>query len=65
MRPVRIASKNFTAAELRMARTSWRDEFLIKWQFAPSKFAGYARNDTSHMDKLNDRDGGVTNNRIT
>jgi 5-methylcytosine-specific restriction protein A len=35
------------------------------WQFAPSKFAGYARNDTSHMDKLNDRDGGVTNIRIT
>jgi len=35
------------------------------WQFAPSKFSGYAANNTSHMNKLDDRDGGVTNNRIT
>jgi hypothetical protein len=37
----------------------------VGWQFAPSKFAGYAGNDTSHMNKLDDRDGGVTNIRIT
>jgi len=35
------------------------------WQFAPSKFSGYSDNDTSHMNKLEDRDGGVTNIRIT
>ena len=35
------------------------------WLFAPSKFAGYAANDTSHMSKLDDRDGGVTNRRLT
>jgi len=36
-----------------------------EWLFAPSKFAGYADNDASHMNKLDRRDGGVTNGRLT
>jgi len=36
-----------------------------RWLFAPSKFAGYAGNDPSHMQKLQRRDGGVTNKRIS
>lgn len=35
------------------------------WQFAPSKFVGYSGNDTSHMNKLDSRDGGRTNGRLT
>ena len=33
--------------------------------FSPSKFSGYANNDLTHMDKLDQRDGGVTNRRIS
>jgi 5-methylcytosine-specific restriction protein A len=33
--------------------------------FAPSKFTGYANNGLDHMDKLDDRDGGVTNRRLS
>lgn len=32
------------------------------YQFAPSKFVGYALNDISHADNLKKRDGGRTNN---
>jgi 5-methylcytosine-specific restriction endonuclease McrA len=32
--------------------------------FAPSKFAGYKDNNTSHEDDLDNRDGGVTNRRF-
>ena len=35
------------------------------WRFGPSKFVGYAANDTSHMRKLDDRDGRITNKRLT
>ncbi len=40
-------------------------EYEGEWIFAPSKFAGYADNDTSHITKLASRDGGITNQRLT
>ncbi len=30
------------------------------YKFAPSKFAGYLKNDISHGDDLDNRDGGIT-----
>jgi len=35
-----------------------------EYRFAPSKFAGYAANNLRHEQKLAERDGGVTNQRI-
>lgn len=36
-----------------------------QWFFAPSKFAGYQGNGIDHMDRLDDRDGGLTNKRVS
>ena len=35
-----------------------------EYRFAPSKFAGYAANNLEHENKLSERDGGKTNQRI-
>jgi 5-methylcytosine-specific restriction protein A len=65
----RYASGNTDEREFHRGRIKNGKNFVAEkvapqWRFAPSKFVGYAANDTSHMRKLDDRDGGITNKRL-
>ena len=59
------AEREFHRGRIKNGKNFVAEKLGEEWRFAPSKFVGYRENDTSHMTKLDRRDGGITNSRIT
>jgi 5-methylcytosine-specific restriction enzyme A len=60
-----VAERAFHATRIKNGKLFVVLQRSGRFLFAPSKFAGYLHNNISHEDDLNDRDGRITNRRIT